>query len=304
MHQSHNIAWDSLSTNLTFIFENKALTPRRTDLFARQLESQAASLNHFTRTIAATIREFADTERAKYPTKYPAPSTGPLFPNKLLLRYCDPHFSSINDKNQSIENWIERAGQEPPPGYTTSHGDLADVVKVLIAENEMDQLLMLAQHPRVPLTDLHSLSWGHSFGWDHVVQWALEPYIFFNVLLSKPELIQKGRYKSMDSYRRVIALATGSGDYDAQSFPHREFFWGSLERRVSTDGLDPFGDVEKLHEYLKTCFSLLYRYDMLARECGRDVNWEGIVARNINVLWGVKVDYIEDKAGDWIARFV
>ncbi|KAJ7456572.1 hypothetical protein FB451DRAFT_608884 [Mycena latifolia] len=300
MHQTHNIAWTSLSSNLTFISENKAITPRRTDLFPRCLASQASSLNHFTRTVATTIRKFSDTERAKFPAHYNAPSSGPLFSAELLGRYCDLPFPSVTAKNQLLENWIERAG--PTPEYSTRHGDLADVVKVLIAENEMDQLLMLAQHPRVPLANLHYLSWGHSFGWDHVAQWALEPYIFFNVLLSKPELLADGRYKSMSSYKHVVGMVTGSGDYDAQSFPHREFFWGSLDKWAHIDTLDPLGDTNQLHEYLKMCFQLLYRYDTLARECGLKVDWEGIVARTINYMWKVKVEYIEVK-GDWITRF-
>ncbi|KAJ7139715.1 hypothetical protein C8R44DRAFT_605225 [Mycena epipterygia] len=303
MHQTHNIAWDSLSSNLTFIAENKAVTPHRTDFFPRRLASQANSLNHFSRTIARTIREFSDTERAKYPACYSAPLSGPVFSASVLSRYSDLPFSSVTAKNQLIENWIERAGQEPT--YSTSHGDLADVAKILLAENEMAQLLMLAQHPRVPLANLHSLCWGHSFGWDHVAQWALEAYIFFNVLLSMPELLADGRYKSMNSYREVIGLVTGSGDYDAQSLPHREFFWGAMDTWVPTDAVDPLADTNKLHEYLKMCFRLLYRYDVLARECGLEqhLDWEGIVAQTVGYLWKMKVDYIEDDKLQRVTRF-
>ncbi|KAJ6604222.1 hypothetical protein DFH09DRAFT_301942 [Mycena vulgaris] len=300
MHQTHNIAWDSLSSNLTFIYENKAVTPHRTDFFPRRSESQAKSLNHFARTVAATIQKFSDTERAKFPARYSAPSSGPLFSASLLARYGELSYHSVTAKTQLLENWIERAG--PTPSYSTSQGDLADVVKILMAENEMDKLLMLAQHPRVPLTGLHSLSWGHSFGWDHVLEWALEPYIFFNVLLSKPELLADDRHKSMASYRGVIRMVTGSGDYDAQSFPHREFFWGGLEG-APADPADPLGDMNKLHEYLKMCFRMLYRYDMLARECGLEVDWEGITAQTVSYLWKVKLDYTQDEQGRWITRF-
>ncbi|KAJ7693620.1 hypothetical protein B0H17DRAFT_981469 [Mycena rosella] len=303
MHQTHNIAWDSLSSNLAFVFENKAVTPWRTDFFPRSLPSQARSLNHFAKTVATTIQKFSDTERAKYPAHYSAPSSGPIFSTSLLSRYCDLPFPSVTAKNQLLENWIERAGPTTP-WYSTSHGDLADVVKVLLAENEMDQLLMLAQHPRVPLADLHSLSWGHSFGWDHIMDWALRPYLFFNILLSKPELIADGRYKSMISYTHAIRFATGSGDYDAQAFPHREFFFGATDTWLAADAVDPLGDADKLHEYLKMCFRMLYRYDMLARECGRYLDWEGTVARTVNSMWNADVDYIEDERAQWITRFV
>ncbi|KAJ7923063.1 hypothetical protein B0H13DRAFT_1981532 [Mycena leptocephala] len=303
MHQTHNIAWDSLTANLTFISENPAITPRRTDLFPRCLASQANSLNHFARTVAATIRDFSDTERAKYPTHYDAPLHGKLFSDTILSRYSDLPFASVTPKNQLIENWIDRAGSKP--SYSTSQGDLADVVKVLLAENELDTLLMLAHHPQVPLADLHSLSWGHSFGWDHTMDWALEAYIFFNVLLSKPELHAGGRYKSMRSYQYVVRKLTMSMDYDAQTFPHREFFLGTAGREgVADDSINPLGDLNKLHEYLKMCFRLLYQYDMLARKCGRSVDWEGNVANTVAYLWRVKVDYMEDGKDNWVTRFV
>ncbi|KAJ7770913.1 hypothetical protein DFH07DRAFT_805682 [Mycena maculata] len=314
MHQSHNIAWDSLSSNLTFIHENRRVTPPRTDLFPRHLASQAQSLNHFARTLVATIRKFSDTERAKYAARYDAPLTGPVFSDSILFRYQNLDFPSVTAENQLIENWIEWAGRAgPEPSYSTSQGDLADVVKVLLAENEMDQLLMLAQHPRIPIAQLHSLSWGHSFGWNHAMHWALDAYILFNILLSKPELHEHGRYKSMRSYKRVVGDSIAWGDYDAQCFPHREFYLGSLVERVArgsieqraavVDALDPLGDSDKLHEYLKMCFRMLYQYDMVARECGLRLDWEGTIAKAVGNMWTVKVDHAEDEEHGWIARF-
>ncbi|KAJ7864499.1 hypothetical protein B0H14DRAFT_2736437, partial [Mycena olivaceomarginata] len=220
MHQSHNIAWDSLTANLTFIAENPAVTPRRTDFFPRGLPSQANSLNHFARTVATTIRTFSDTERAKYPTKFDAPVEGKLFPDSILKRYSSIRYS-FTPETQSIGHWVEWAGPTPSFGY----GDvvnLADVVKVLLAENQLDQLLMLAHHPSIPLDDLRRLSWGHGFGWEHVI----EAYIFFNVLLSKPELHADGRYKSMQSYKYMLINST---DYDARTFPHCKFFFGVVD---------------------------------------------------------------------------
>ena len=32
--------------------------------------------------------------------------------------------------------------------------------------------------------------------------------------------------------------------------------------------------MEAIREYLKTLFALMYRYDVLMRECGRDPEWE------------------------------
>ncbi|KAJ7066435.1 hypothetical protein C8F01DRAFT_1019723, partial [Mycena amicta] len=296
MHQAHNISWASLSSNLVFINENRRITPHRTDLFPRELPTQGKSLNHFANTLASTIREFSATERAKYPAKFSAPTEGLVFSDALLSQYGDlPHYSnSVTVNNQRLENWLERAvyyddGQSHSPSYSNSQGDLADVVKILLAENELETLLMLANHPRIPLQNLHSLGWGHSFGWNHQRDWALQSYIFFNVLLSKPELLENGRYKTMAGYKNTILHVTGSGDYDAQAYPHREFFWGSNLKTsrnvfVPVDELDPLADPEKLHEYLKMCFRLLYQYDVLAQESGVRVHWGSEIAGTVSSL--------------------
>ncbi|KAJ7354327.1 hypothetical protein DFH08DRAFT_1077069 [Mycena albidolilacea] len=232
MHQSHNIAWDSLTSNLTFIAENPVVTPWRTDFFPRGLPLQFNSLNHFARTVATTIRTFSDTERAKYPTSFDAPLQGKLFPDSILERYSSIPASSVTPKSQLIEHWIERAG--PTPSYTGPG-----------QENQLDQLLMLAHHPCIPLHELQQLSWGH--------HWALEAYIFFNVLLSKPELHADGRYKSMGSYTSALRMLTNSTGYDVQTFPHREFF-GALDDGGNVERADSLADFNKLHEYLRMCF--------------------------------------------------
>ncbi|KAJ6501636.1 hypothetical protein C8R47DRAFT_970191 [Mycena vitilis] len=294
MHQTHNIAWDSLIANLVFIFENPSITPRRTDLFPRNLASQSKSLSHFARTVATTIRAFSDTERAKYPARYNAPLQGQLFPDIIISRYSGLS-PSVTPKTQLVENWIERACTTP-----ASRRDLADVVKVLLGENQLEPLLMLAQHPHVPLTDLHSVTWAGRIGWDRSMHRALDAYIFFNVLLSTPESHADSRYKLMPAYARVTRKLENP-DYYNETFPHCQFFCGSLHGGIP-DGFDPLGDADKLHEYLKACFRLVYRYDMLARECGRSVDLEGSVVCAVSELWRVPVDNIE-RGQDWIVRF-
>jgi hypothetical protein len=264
MPQSHNIAWDSLTSNLTFIAENPVVTPRRTDFFPRGLPSQANSLNHFARTVTTTTRTFSDTERAKYPTGFDAPLQGKLFPDSILERNSRIP-ASVTPKSQLIEYWIEHAG--PTPSYNTGQGDLADVMKVLLEKNQLDQLLMLAHHPRIPLHELQQLSWG--------LNWALEAYIFFNVLLSKPELHADGRYKSMGSYTSALCMLTNSTGYDVQTFPHREFFFGALDDGGNVERADLLADFNKLHEYPKMCFRLLYRYSMMCSHANVGSIWIG-----------------------------
>ncbi|KAF7306403.1 hypothetical protein MIND_00431500 [Mycena indigotica] len=304
MHQSHNIAWNALSSNLVFVKDNRSVTPHRTDLCPLGLPTQAKALSHFARTLESAIIEFSTTERAKYPKAFPLPDDAVLIPDDILTRYCDIPFSSITRENQQLKEWLAQAqDRDSSLHYSTSQGDFADVVKVLLAENEMETLLMLARHPKVPLQDLHYLSWGHSFGWNHICHWALPSYIFFNVLLPKPELLENDKYRSLRSYPYAIRMATGSGDYDAQAYPHRAFFWGSFHRDKPVEESDPLSDPEKLHEYLKMCFRLLYRYDMLAKECGLKVDWEGEIATAVQWLWDVKTRSLEGPDGHWMTRF-
>ncbi|KAJ7293756.1 hypothetical protein C8J57DRAFT_1269911 [Mycena rebaudengoi] len=199
----------------------------------------------------------------------------------MLSRYSKSTYASFTAESQLIENWIKWAGTGPTPSRHL----------VLLAENEMGQLLMLAHHPRIALKSLHSLSsWHYSFGWD-VRMCALSAYIFFNVVLSQPKVFRTvEQLRDMESYNHVIRLNTESRDFDAEAIPHREFF-GTYQQR---DNFDPLADMERLKQYLKLCFELLYRYDMLARECGVHIKWEGAIAETVSSLWGVAIDYVEE----------
>jgi hypothetical protein len=169
------------------------------------------------------------TERPKYPSTPPSPppSEGKLFSDELLNRYSSPtvrlRFRYLKPSHQRIENWISNATRGlHGPCYRTGNGDLADVVKVLLLENEIPMLLTLAQHPEIPLAHLHRLSWGYSFGWEHLASGTLQAYIFFNVVATTPEF--RASYKELASYPYLVRCLIESGDYDAQAIPHRAFF--------------------------------------------------------------------------------
>jgi hypothetical protein len=282
MHQEHNIAWNTITANLTYIHEKRDLAPRNRP-------TQASELNHFVRTVVAAIRTFSDTERAKYPPasqlRSECTSSGKLFPDDLRERH--PEF--LNEHNQLIETWISRAKQnaqlysgiegEGGCSYSTSHGDLADVVKILLNENVLHPLLMLANHPHVPLSNLQNLSWGHHFGFSRVEESALASYLFFNVVAAAG-ILENGKYRDLNSYSQLVSLVTDSMDYDGQQLPHRGFF-----RKRDADST-----TEDVHEYLKTLFRLLYRYDMVLRECGRETRWEEEVVFWVRWLWGAKTE--------------
>jgi len=278
MHQGHNIPWDLISSNFKFVQDDKSFTPPFTGLVSLDKPNTHKELKHLIKKFTRTILSFSETERKKYPQKFTPLLTGNLFSDELRNRY--PEY--LNKNNQRVEYWTERAHGGAMPGYDTCHGKLADVVKVLLYENEMATLLMLAQHPRVPIKDLNHLSWGHHFGFSRVMESALRSYMFFNAAAVTGTLYN-GRYMAMSEYGSLISEIAISMDYPAQQIPHRIFLQqcgllGSHESVASgrlRKDMAVHADYGRLREYLKTLFALMYRYDVLLRECGLDPEWEG-----------------------------
>jgi hypothetical protein len=294
MHQEHHIPWNLFAANFVWVYQNPQYTPRRTNLFQLNRPTQANELNHFTRAFAQSIRTFSDSERASYPSRSELISectpSGQLFDD----HFRDCHSEYLTSKNQLVENWIARAkshharyhGDETVGySYGTSEGDLADVVKVLINENHLRPLLMLANHPQVPLADLNYLSWGHHFGFGRVSESALVMYLFINVIAAS-NLLDNGKYTESTNYASIVSLVTDTMDFDGQQAPHRAFF---KDRGVGSPPII-HDDLPRLREYLKTLFRLLYRYDMVLRECGKDPRWEEDITFWITYLWNVKTE--------------
>ncbi|KAG6907333.1 hypothetical protein DXG01_009379 [Tephrocybe rancida] len=181
-----------------------------------------ATLNHFTRILRhTTITTFSATERQKYPASFPALTSGLLFSDELRDRH--PEF--LNERNQSIEFWISSAQNGRTLGklgYSTRNAELADVVKVLVSENEMETLLMLARHPQIPLGTLKNLSWGHHFGFSRISESALHVYAEID-LWAAMGLLEGGEYLELESYRRMLWNSTYSGDYPRHAVPHQAY---------------------------------------------------------------------------------
>ncbi|KAF8072046.1 hypothetical protein FPV67DRAFT_1447486 [Lyophyllum atratum] len=302
MHQEHTIPWNALASNFKFSRENPHFTPRRTGLFPRNLSTQAQTLNHFVRILHKTITAFSETERAKYGASFDAPTSGNLFSDELRDRY--PEY--LDEKNQRIENWIERAKcyyNPPNLGYTTSQADLAEVVKILIAENQLETLLMLAHHPEIPLGTLRHLSWGHHFGFSRVMESALQAYVLLN-LFAAAGLLERGEYLETWEYKLMVRTSTQSMDYPAQQLPHREYL-KALPKDTASTMPEVHRDFARLQEYLKTIFCLLYRYDVVVRECGLDPQWEGEIVGlfEYDIGTGVRIE-ARTIEGEYIKRFV
>ena len=285
MHQGHNIPWNIITSNYKYTEEDKRYTPPFTGLALKSPADPKTKqeLKHFVKKFAQTIRTFSDTERAKYPKIVKPRTTGLLFSNEIRNK----HPEYLNEKNQQIDYWIQRA-QKTSINYNTCDGDLADVVKVLLHENEMETLLMLAQHPDIPIADLRFLSWGHHFGFSRVKESALNAYIFFNAADATGTL-ERGQYACMARYGSLLREISISMDYPAQQIPHVEFLraCGALGsdghlinisyREMGTGwakNVHVHANYGLLQQYLKQLFALIYRYDVFVREYGLQEDWE------------------------------
>jgi hypothetical protein len=209
----------------------------------------------------------------------------------------------LNDQNQRIDYWIQSAKprltftSKEAAGiqYGTGNGDLADVVKILLYENELSTLIMMAHHPKIPIASLHHLSWGHHFGFSRVMESALRAYLFFNAV-EATNTLATGEYTHSDEYGSLLSEVGMSMDFPAQQVPHQHFLRscgvysdGGFIRTLLKDGkswhdrdwardLHVHSNLGLLKEYVKTLFALLYRYDLLLRECAIEPDWESEIA--------------------------
>lgn len=361
MHLDHKIPWNTVSSHFTLVKSNPRYTPRYTDLFPRNLASQANDLNHFARVLINTIREFSTTERAKYPVDMhatPLPEPGKLFSDELLAypeskyglgKYMiwSVHHNPLSAEYQRINYWVSRAEANDHPlwwwGYRNMDGDLAGAVKMLIViaasvsedgpaedtrkldHEAMSALIRLSQHPKIPLHHLRTLSWGYSFGVDRLAQTALKAYLLINIMdavlarqrYTEATGIKDGKEVSllqMSSFVRLTREILPNCDHGAQNIPHRAFWHAHgvneatlfhehdltpVSMLVQDQGVtDPLAqgvtaEVRRgLKEYLKICFGLMYRYDLLQRvwygEKRADQWWKAEIVGAIMDLWRVK----------------
>ncbi|KAF5347249.1 hypothetical protein D9756_009968 [Leucocoprinus leucothites] len=302
MHQEHNIPWNVFATNFKYVHEDKRSQqprPARFGYTSQGRPTQACELGHLVRKMIAMIREFSKTERAKYrlPSELGPPEDGKLFSDHLRDKYPD----YLNSQNQKLELWVDSVHIDfgGNPVYDTAHGDLADVVKVLVNENQMQTLLMLANHPLVPLHRLRQLSWGHHFGVNRIVEAAIPLYIFWNFMATSGGLAT-GAHRN-DLCVSLVKSMTMTMDHEAQQIPHWELY-GVKNFNGEKEDL-PEVDPVRLQEYLKHLFSLLFRYDMLMAECGVDTDWESEIVSSISWYYGAKTETTQDEEGQWRTQF-
>ncbi|RXW21212.1 hypothetical protein EST38_g4654 [Candolleomyces aberdarensis] len=156
---------------------------------------------------------------------------------------------------------------------------------------------------------------------------ALRAYILLNLIFAVSseskkahnELIVKGGYREIGSYKGMIRVETWSMDYPAQQVPHKRY-WERC-RDIEATGLSGSSslpgssnltksggrlgedfvplmhlDMHHLDEYLKVNFTLLYKYNMVLRECRMEPEWE----REIVGLMGYLVKGLEAEHRRWV----
>ncbi|PGH16874.1 hypothetical protein AJ79_01518 [Helicocarpus griseus UAMH5409] len=132
-------------------------------------------------------------------------------------------------------------------------------------------------------------------------------------------------YRLTSAYQKMLCYLTAARDYDVHTYPHPEFFgvphdmyrvqdifndisYGRVSLAqlqlalevlnfadyvlwcrsvVSGDPLHPENRTE-LRKYLNYCWQLLGRCDMLAKACGKSIDWVGEVTYTIFQLFGVR----------------
>ncbi|KXN91601.1 hypothetical protein AN958_12719 [Leucoagaricus sp. SymC.cos] len=202
MHQAHNLPRDTFVSNFEYVHEDKRFTPPRTGYSPLGRPNQAAELNHFTRKMISTIKEFSKTESRKYPPPgdLRAPDDDNLFSDKY------PEY--LDSENQKLSYWIKSAhiDRNGEPFYGTAHGYLC---------------------------------WGHHFGVHRIVEAALIPDIFWNFISASGRLAS-GAYKNA-TYGRVVKVVTVTMDYEAQQIPHWVFYGirGRLDDKERLPNVDP-----------------------------------------------------------------
>ncbi|KAH6883650.1 hypothetical protein BKA70DRAFT_1471154 [Coprinopsis sp. MPI-PUGE-AT-0042] len=298
MHQSHNIPWHFFEEHTKFMPHQRQLPQAPPQLFSLGKPGEANRLNHFVRKFIATIEDISKTERKKYrpSSEYTFPTTGNIFSDELKAKYTN----IINPYTQDIEYWI---AMKATKGYWYRR-PIADAVNMLLAENEMDTLFMLAHHPETPLHKffMHGSWHGDENSFATVMGATLSSYLFFNIMSATGDLAN-GNWRRMDWYRSLrMWHPSARWDLPAEKITHEQFapLWDAQRARGDDADLsDLHPDYQLLYDDLKRDIALMCKYDMFLRELGARSPWQeeitGIIGHRIGgieVVWGENGEYL------------
>jgi hypothetical protein len=285
MHQSHNIPWCIFAEHTEFAAYQPSFPNRPPQLLSRGKPGEAKALNHFVQKFVSTIEEFSKTERQKYrsASEFTFPTSGNLFDfnPELEVRYR----VIGNDRHQDIESWTIATGdgntlEESFRNFDMDHYLRVGVIAMLMGENDMDTLLMLANHPKVPLHTLFASScWAHEqTSLFRVMETTVSSYLFFNITSATGDL-DNGSWKRISWHVNRMYTPSPDWDYPADKITHRQFYplWTARGDAEALENLRP--DYQILHDDLKSDFEMMYKWDMLLREMGMKLPWQDGIVR-------------------------
>ncbi len=263
MHQSHNIPWHLIEANFKFLAQYKGTSSFLHGYFPKDNPHHDISrdLKHFIAKFVSTIRAFSETERIKYPQRIAPLGGGKIFPDMLR----DKHHNYLNERNQRIEFWVHCFQAPSTSGWLA----LQPVINVLLYENEMEALIMLAQHPQIDLREpmLEQEMW-YQHGFNRTKELSLSAQAI--------RALESGEYALDREYPCLVDQMMHFLARSSEQVVHLELMRDIEEEtnRHNSKDILVHKDHERFQRYLKDLFALLYRYDMFARECAIDPEWE------------------------------
>ncbi|KAF4550834.1 Hypothetical protein D9617_15g041840 [Elsinoe fawcettii] len=205
--------------------------------------------------------------------------------------------NALSSEQQDLMYWTDRAtnsrDSRESPTFSTNDADLADAIKTLITiasvcslsrDDEQKEIgheafqavVRLARHPELPLRQLDKLHWGHNFGIERLKDVTLRIYLLTHLVQGSGSTTPIHELESFKTWAN-----DGLADYDfpSQNLYHWWFWgrygislesiYGSHDRPAALKEIkDPLlsnaeEDMVSLDRYLKTCFGILYRYEVL-----------------------------------------
>lgn len=187
---------------------------------------------------------------------------------------------------------------ERKPKANVMQHDLVTEEKVEETYDEaMETLLLLANHPQIPLRSIKSCGQAYSRGIDTIAQSCLRVYLMLNLLITMKEATfpldeevdwdssrprpqgfkKEKRYTQCAKYKRAVQNSTCKWDYCAMIGLHGKFFnfqttlVGAYVKE--TRNLDVLDNMGACQEYLKKLWRIMIVYDLVIREEGDDPHW-------------------------------
>lgn len=299
MHQDHNIPWNLLASHLKFVHHEYTTSPPTTNLYPRDKPTQGKELNYFVEALCRTVQQFSQTERAKYPAKFPNLGTWDESKKALASSYRSDATQDASQGDRSHEDTaalIEKISTEP---------EYADEIIALFQSDNMEPLLALAnQHPH-EISRSHNESPGRAYvpcGWLQLARHSLRFYLLLNLIEAIPEARDSGNYRHLPPYTTVLhELVSHALEWDWAE--HRSFLLDpkhghQVKMNNELNAADVFKDYDKLQDYLSDCFRTVYKYHMLATECGLGWMWKDFVKKTVHHLWEFKTEN-QYEVDDW-----